>query len=209
MDSIEDIVGVVLAGGQSRRMGGGDKGLRPLGGKPILAYVMERFAPQVSRVVLNANGDPARFAAFGCPVIADTISGFQGPLAGIEAALTWIAANSPRTRWAVTVPGDTPFVPTDLVTRLVEAVGEARMAVACSEAGVHPVVGLWPVTIVEALRDALAKEQRKVTQWVEQQGAAKVFFPPVEIGKGRIDPFFNINRPEDLGAAEALIGARA
>ena len=209
MDDMETIVGVVLAGGQSRRMGGGDKGLRLLGGKPILAYVMERFAPQVSRIVLNANGDPARFAAFGCPVIADTISDFQGPLAGIEAALTWIAANSPRTRWAVTVPGDTPFIPTDLVARLLEAVGEGRMAVACSEAGVHPVVGLWPVTMAAALRDALAQEQRKVTRWVEQQGAVQVFFPPAEIGKGRIDPFFNINRPDDLGAAEALIGAQS
>ena len=209
MNAWSNIVGIVLAGGQSRRMGGGDKGLQELGGKPLLAHVVARLGPQVSHLVLSANGDPARFDDFGMPVVADNASDFQGPLAGIEAGLRWVAAHDPNAVWAVTVPGDTPFIPHDLVARFAEAVQEAPMAVACSEKGVHPVVGLWPVAMAGALADALAAGKRKATDWIKSQGAAEVFFDAAKIGDARIDPFFNINRPDDLRAAEALLRGAA
>ena len=205
MDRSQDIVGVVLAGGRSSRMGGGDKCLKSLCGKPLLAHLLVRLAPQVSRLVINANGDLSRFQAFGLPVIADGTAGFQGPLAGIEAGLAWAAAHSPEAEWVVTVPGDTPFIPKDLVARLAEAVHEAPMAVASSDVGLHPVVGLWPVTMAGALAEALAAGERKATSWVKAQGAAEVFFDAIDIGDAEIDPFFNINRPDDLSAAEALL----
>ena len=203
MNAAENIAGIVLAGGQARRMGGGDKCLQPLAGKPLLAHVLARLGPQVSRLALNANGDPARFDEFGLAVVADNISDFQGPLAGIEAGLRWAAAYNAT--WAVTVPGDTPFIPRDLVSRLAETVQRAPMAVAASTEGVHPVVGLWPVGMAPALADALAEGKRKATDWVKAQGAAEVFFDAIEIGNAEIDPFFNINRPDDLGTAEALL----
>ena len=205
MDKSPDIVGVVLAGGQSRRMGGGDKCLKPLDGKPLLAHVLTRLGPQVSRVVINANGDPSRFDAFGLPVVADNAASFQGPLAGIEAGLAWTATHAPEAAWVATVPGDTPFIPEDVVARLAAGMREAPMAVASSEAGLHPVVGLWPISMLGALAEALAAGQRKATDWVKAQGAAVVFLDAVEIGDGEIDPFFNINRPEDLSTAEALL----
>lgn len=209
MDTSQDIVGVVLAGGQSTRMGGGDKCLKSLRGKPLLAHLLARLAPQVSRVVINANGDPSRFQAFGLPVIADSASGFQGPLAGIEAGLAWAAAHSPKAAWVVTVPGDTPFIPEDLVARLAEAVREAPMAVASSDAGLHPVVGLWPVTMAGSLAEALAAGERKATNWVTARGAANVFFDAIEIGDAQVDPFFNINRADDLKTAETLLRGAA
>lgn len=186
-------------------MGGGDKCLKPLDGKPLLAHVLARLAPQVSRLVINANGDATRFGAFGLPVVADKIATSQGPLAGVEAGLTWAATHAPDASWVVTVPGDTPFIPKDLVGRLAKAIQEAPMAVASSEEGLHPVVGLWPITIAGALADALAAGKRKTTDWVRAQGAAEVFFGTVEIVSAEIDPFFNINHPEDLSAAEALL----
>jgi molybdenum cofactor guanylyltransferase len=209
METSQKIVGVVLAGGRSTRMGGGDKCLKPLCGKPLLAHLLARLAPQVDRLVINANGDLSRFQAFGLPVIADSVAGFQGPLAGIEAGLAWAAVHSPEAAWAVTVPGDTPFIPKDLVARLAEAVREAPMAIASSDAGLHPVVGLWPVTMAGALSEALAAGERKATSWVTAQGAAQVFFDAIEIGDVQVDPFFNINRPEDLIAVEALLRGAA
>ena len=205
MDGAENVAGVVLAGGQSSRMGGGDKCLQPLGGKPLLAHVLARLAPQVSQLAISANGDPSRFDVFGLPVVADNLRDFQGPLAGIEAGLRWAATRSPDAAWVVTVPGDTPFIPADLVACLVQAVREAPMAVTTSGEGLHPVVGLWPVTMAQALADALASGKRKATDWVKAQGAAEVFFDAVEIGGAQVDPFFNINRPDDLSAAEALL----
>jgi molybdopterin-guanine dinucleotide biosynthesis protein A len=200
----DEIVGIVLAGGRSSRMGGGDKCLQALGGKPMLAHVLARLRPQVSDVVISANSD--QFAGFGTPVVADNVSGYQGPLAGVEAGLTWIAANRPRASWAVTVPGDTPFIPDNLVRRLAEACrAVGTMAVARSETGVHPVVGLWPVTMAADLKEALATGLRKASRWAETQGAAEVFFPPSEIGGRQVDSFFNINRRDDLAAAEGLL----
>ncbi|ODR96149.1 hypothetical protein AUC69_15385 [Methyloceanibacter superfactus] len=201
-----DIIGLVLAGGRSSRMGGGDKCLEPLRGRPLLGHVLARLRPQVASMIISANGDPARFASFGLPVVADSEPQFAGPLAGVEAGLAWTAANRPGVSWVVTVPGDTPFIPHDLVARLVDAGGDTgKMVVARSETGVHPVVGLWPVGMAGDLKTALAEVFRKVSRWAEMQGAAEAFFAPVEIDKRRVDPFFNINHPEDLAAAELLL----
>ena len=199
-----EIAGIILAGGQSRRMGGGDKSLVELHHQPVLARVIDCLRPQVGPMVLSANGDPARFAAFGLAVVPDTAEGYQGPLAGIEAGLSWVRAERPEAAFAVTVPGDTPFIPMDLVARLVAGKGDADMAVAVSAAGLHPVIGLWPVTMAEALGQALARGERRASQFVRSHGAAEVPFSPLEIEGTKVDPFFNINTPEDLDIAREL-----
>ena len=200
------VVGLLLAGGQSRRMGGGDKALRLLGGRTILDHVIERLRPQVAALVLDANGDPARFAGFGLPVVADSIADFAGPLAGILAGLDWTAAHRPDCPIVASVPTDAPFLPQDLVARLaggMEAEG-AELACAASGGQPHPVVGLWPVRLREALRHAVVAEGiRKVDVWTGRYRLASVPFADTPI-----DPFFNANRPEDLAAAAALL-ARA
>jgi molybdopterin-guanine dinucleotide biosynthesis protein A len=198
------VVGVLLAGGQARRMGGGDKCLRPLGGRPILARIIARAAPQVAALLLNANGDPRRFAGFGLPVMADPIAGFAGPLAGVLAGMAWARANRPECPWIATIATDTPFFPVDLVVRLL-AVAEAESAeLACATSGgrAHPVFGLWPVRLADELQAAMVGEAiRKVDVWTARYRLAEVDFP-VET----IDPFFNTNRPEDLAEAERLLG---
>ena len=199
----EPIAGVILAGGLSRRMGGGDKCLRDLGGRPILAHIVERVRPQVSDLVLNANGDPSRFSAFKLPVAADTVLGFAGPLAGILAGLDWAAANAPHCRRMVSFAADAPFLPGDLVARLVAAAdsGKADLACAASAGQVHPVFGLWRVDLREALRDALMREQiHKVDRWTARYKLVQVEFPV-----GPVDPFFNANTVEDLADAERLL----
>ena len=197
------IAGVLLAGGQSRRMGGGDKALRLLGGETILARVIARLRPQVARLVLNANGDPARFAGFGLPVVADSVEGFAGPLAGILAGLDWAAANAPGCELVLSAATDAPFLPADLAARLVAGMAAAGADLACaaSRGQPHPVIGLWPVRLREELRHALVAEGvRKVDVWTARYRLATVDFPA-----GEVDPFFNANRPEDLAAAEALL----
>ena len=199
-----NIVGLLLAGGQSRRMGGGDKALRPLGGRPLLDLVIERLRPQVAALVLNANGDPARFAEFGLPVVPDSVPDFVGPLAGVLAGLDWTAANRPDCEWVVSVPTDTPFLPRDLVARLVAGLQEADAELACAASGhqPHPVVGLWPVRLREALRQAVvAEEIRKVDVWTGRYRMATVAFAE-EAG---VDPFFNANRPDDFERAAGLL----
>jgi molybdopterin-guanine dinucleotide biosynthesis protein A len=194
------VIGLVLAGGQSRRMGGGDKPLRPLAGRPLLAHIVERVAPQVRRLLLNANGDPARFAAFGLPVVADAVAGFAGPLAGVLTGLDWAAAEAPACPWVASVPGDAPFLPPDLVARLLTAIEAegADLACAASAGQSHPVVGLWPVRLRHELRRALVDEDiRKVDRWTGRYRLATVAFPAEPV-----DPFFNANRPEDLVEAE-------
>ena len=206
MNLAEGVLGIVLAGGRSSRMGGDDKYLRLLGGKPILARIIEHLRPQVSDMVINANGEPQRLAAFGLPVVADSVGGFAGPLAGVHAGLAWAQLTHPKLRYAVTVAADTPFFPRDLVRRfLAELSDGARPLVARSAAGVHPVIGLWPVRIAPILEAALKQGTRKAGDFAKQQEAIEVFFPPVELGGKTVDPFFNINRPEDLNAAEALL----
>ncbi|MGI9413422.1 MAG: molybdenum cofactor guanylyltransferase MobA [Hyphomicrobiales bacterium] len=175
-----------------------------LGGRPILAHVIERLQPQVGAMVLNANGDPARFSGYGLPVAADPVEGFAGPLAGVLAGLDWARANVPDAEWVVTVASDTPFFPADLVARLVAAVGagDAEMACAASGGRHHPVFGLWPVRLAEDLRRAMVGEDiRKVDIWTARYRLAAAEFP-VE----PFDPFFNANRPEDLEKARGLLG---
>jgi molybdopterin-guanine dinucleotide biosynthesis protein A len=191
-------------------MGGGDKCLRPLGGRPILAHIIERLRPQVSDMIINANEDARRFAGFGLPVIRDSITGYAGPLAGVQAGLAWIKRNRPDCAYGVTVATDTPFFPADLVQRFLAAVrNPPALLVARSAAGVHPVIGLWPVALADDIEAALEQGRHKVGGFTEQHGAVEVPFPPVRIGGTDIDPFFNINRPEDLAEAEALMREHA
>jgi molybdopterin-guanine dinucleotide biosynthesis protein A len=198
-------LGLLLAGGQSRRMGGGDKALRLLGGQTLLDHVIARVGPQVAALVLNANGDPARFARFGLPVVADSIADFAGPLAGILAGLDWAAEHRPDCAMVASVATDAPFLPTDLVARLAAGLRAADAELACAASGgqPHPVIGLWPVRLREALRHALVDEGvRKVDVWTGRYRLATVEFPAEPI-----DPFFNANRPEDLDRAAALLAA--
>jgi molybdopterin-guanine dinucleotide biosynthesis protein A len=203
MPDAPPVIGLLLAGGLSRRMGGGDKSLRLLAGRPVLAHVIERVRPQVRRLCLNANGDPARFAAFGLPVVADSIEGFAGPLAGVLAGLEWAAENAPDCQWVASVPTDAPFLPRDLVQRLFVPClrGDADMACAVSAGQAHPVAGLWPISARGQLRRALVEEEiRKVDLWT-----ARYRLAPVEFSAEPVDPFFNANRPEDLAEAERLV----
>ncbi len=197
------IVGLLLAGGLSRRMGGGDKALRLLVGQTLLDRVIDRVRPQVDALVLNANGEPSRFARFGLPVVADSIADFAGPLAGILAGLDWTAANRPDCAFVVSVATDAPFLPPDLAARLLEGMENegAELACAASSGQPHPVIGLWPVRLRDELRGALAEEGvRKVDVWTARHRLATVDFPVTAI-----DPFFNANRPEDLDRAAALL----
>jgi molybdopterin-guanine dinucleotide biosynthesis protein A len=211
MNAREHAVGIVLAGGKSSRMGGGDKCLLPLGGRPILAHVIERLKPQVAELIISANGDPARFSAFGLPVVADRLGGYAGPLAGILAGLEWTRTNRPESRFAITAASDTPFLPLDLVDRLWHTAGEgaAKLAVARSAEGMHPVFGLWPVALAPDLEASLLSGDRKVGEWVRRHRAREVMFPQSAIAGRTIDPFFNVNRPDELEAAKAFLQASA
>ena len=197
------VAGVLLAGGQSRRMGGGDKCLRPLAGKPILEHVLERVRPQVGPLLLNANGDPARFEGFGLPVEGDVVEGFAGPLAGVLTGLDWARRTQPDCRWLVSFACDAPFMPRDLVQRLLDTVADDTADLACAASGgrSHPVFGLWPVRLADDLRRAMVDEEiRKVDRWTARYRLAEVDWPTEPF-----DPFFNTNRPDDLAAAESLI----
>src|SRR6516165_5790882 len=192
-------VGLVLAGGLARRMGGGDKALIKVGGVAILDRVLERLRGACQTIVLNANGDPARFARYGLAVVADSIPDFAGPLAGILAGLDWAAAHSPGTEWLASVPGDCPFLPRDLVARLHAARAAAAAPLACAQSGDwrHPVVGLWPVALRADLRHALVHDGlHKIEVWTARHGVAIADWPAAPV-----DPFFNVNTPGD--AAEA------
>jgi len=207
----EDVTGVILAGGQSRRMGGGDKGLLELAGQPMLAHVLARLAPQVGCTIVNANGDPARFARFGLPVVADTITGFAGPLAGILAGMRWSLANAPAARWIATAAGDAPLLPRDLVARLVQALAERPDAIALAQSGgeLHPVIGLWPVALADDLEAQLAGGVRKVLHWTDRHGTVPVPFPMVRMCGIEIDPFFNANTPPELDQLRAMLAKSA
>jgi molybdopterin-guanine dinucleotide biosynthesis protein A len=199
------VAGILLAGGLSRRMGGGDKCLRPLGGTTILGRVIERAAPQVAALALNANGDPARFADYRLPIVADSIPDFAGPLAGILAGLDWAAASGAGASHVASFATDAPFLPRDLVARFAAArEGEgADLVCAASGGRTHPVFGLWPVALREALRRAMVEEGiRKVDAWTARYRLAVVDYPAEPF-----DPFFNTNRPDDLAMAETLVAA--
>ena len=205
------ITGIVLAGGQSRRMGGGDKGLLELAGKPMLGHVIDRLSVQVGRMAINANGDPSRFASFGLPVVADTVSGFVGPLAGVLAGMRWSAGSASGARWIVTVAGDAPMLPLDLVSRLTAAVEsrDTAIALARSAGEVHPVIGLWPVALADDLETSLQDGVRKVLHWTDRHGTVAVDFPMTRIGSIEVDPFFNANTPQELGSLRAMLARGA
>ena len=195
-------LGLVLAGGLARRMGGGDKTRIRIGGKTILERVLARLKPQCAAVILNANGDPARFADTGLPVVPDTVPDFAGPLAGILAGLDWAAAHAPRIADVASVPGDCPFLPGDLVARLSAARQAAGVPLACARSGDwrHPVVGLWPVALREDLRKALVEENmHKIESWTARHGIAVGDWPATPI-----DAFFNVNTPADAAEAERI-----
>ena len=196
------VLGLVLAGGLARRMGGGDKTRIRLGEKTILERVIARLKPQCAALILNANGDPARFADTSLPVVADSVEGFAGPLAGILAGLDWAAAHAPAIRDIASVPGDCPFLPGDLVARLSAARQAAGVPLACARSGEwrHPVVGLWPVALREDLRKALTEENmRKIEAWTARHGVAVADWPATPI-----DPFFNVNTPADAAEAKRI-----
>lgn len=204
---IGPVAGVLLAGGRARRMGGGDKALLTLAGRSLLDRAIARARPQVDRLVLNANGDPARFAGCGLDIVADSVGGSAGPLAGVLAGLDHFAATLPAARWMASFPVDAPFFPADLVGRLAAAVasGAADMGCAASGGRAHPVFGLWPLAQREALRRALAEEGlRKVDAWTARFRLAIVDFPAGDWAEG-CDPFLNLNQPADLAAAEGFI----
>ena len=203
MPEAPPVAGVILAGGQSRRMGGGDKALRTLGGETLLSRVIARARPQVRALALNANGDPARFSAFTLPVIADAVPGFAGPLAGVLTGLEWARANAPGLEWLASFATDAPFFPRDLVARLLRAAENEKADLACAASGgrTHPVFGLWPLRLAPDLRRAVAVEGiRKVEDWTGRYRVTIVDFPLKPF-----DPFFNANRPEDLAEAERLL----
>ncbi len=199
---LNQAAGVLLAGGRARRMGGGDKCLQPLGGRPLLARAIERARAQVGALAISANGDPARFSDFGLPVIADAIEGFAGPLAGVLAGLDWAAVAAPDCRFVASFATDAPFFPADLVAQLQAAVaGGADMACAASGGRAHPVFGLWPVRLRDDLRRAMIDEEiRKVDLWTARYQLVEIAFDDADL-----DPFFNVNRPEDLARAEDLL----
>jgi molybdopterin-guanine dinucleotide biosynthesis protein A len=202
MSGVERPPGVVLAGGLARRMGGGDKPLREIGGRAILARVIARLERQCEGVAINANGDPRRFASFGLPVIADGVKDHPGPLAGILAALDWAATARPNATCVLTAAGDCPFLPRDLVARLSQAMiaERAEIAVAASGGRSHPVIGLWSVALRDALREALVGEGlRKVSRWAARYRLAVADWPTEPF-----DPFFNANSLDDLAEAERL-----
>lgn len=209
-------LGVILAGGQATRMGGGDKGRLMLGERSILQHVIDRLEPQVAGLALNANGEAARFADLNLPVIADDVDGFAGPLAGVLAGLDWAAKQGAET--IVTAAADTPFFPCDLVPQLLLATDgmENRLALAATPRGEgertksmsrtglirHPTFGIWPVVLRENLRSALDGGLRKVVLWTDPHDGRLAEFP-TDGG----DPFFNVNTAEDLEKARRMAGA--
>lgn len=217
----DEPLAVILAGGEARRMGGGDKGLIEIGGKSLLAHALERLTPQITggaaAIALNANGDPARFADLGLPVLADPVPGRLGPLAGVLAGLDWAAENGAAA--IVTIAADTPFFPRDLVARLTAAAlttadlaGAAPLAMAETGGRAHPTFGYWPAALRGDLAAALTKDGvRKVVAWTDRHGCASAAFDDCVLDPGdggpAIDPFFNINRPEDVALAERAAAA--
>lgn len=201
-DNPPKTLGVLLAGGLARRMGGGDKPMRTIGGRTIMERVITRLAPQCDQLILNANGDPSRFAAFGLPVVADNVEGFAGPLAGVLAALDWSAVHRLDVEWVLSTATDCPFLPRDLIKRLhhARAAEASQIAVAASGGHVHHVVALWNVSLRDELRDALVKEDiRKVGFWMARYKPTTVTWPDTPL-----DPFFNANTIDDIAEAERL-----
>jgi molybdopterin-guanine dinucleotide biosynthesis protein A len=204
MMKTEHVAGLILAGGLARRMGGGDKPLVMAQGRTLLDRVIERIRPQVGPLILNANGDPDRFAHLGLPVAGDVLDGYGGPLVGVLTGLEYLACHHPHIRWMVSVAADTPLFPADLVTRFMDAASadKARLAVARSGDQTHPVFGLWSVDLAGDLRAALVDEGlRRIDRWTARYPLAVVDWPTTPT-----DPFFNVNTPEDVQQLEQLLG---
>ena len=192
MDSRVGVIGIILAGGRARRMGGQDKALIELGGKQLLTHAITCLAPQVETMALSANGDPAPYAPFGLPIVADSIED-GGPLSGILAAMDWAREVHPGAKWIASVAVDTPFFPKDLILRLQQALGDGRAAVAASGGRLHPVFGLFHVELADNLRAYLDAGARKARFWSGIAGATRV-----EFLTDSLDPFMNMNSPEDV-----------
>jgi molybdopterin-guanine dinucleotide biosynthesis protein A len=209
------ITATILAGGLSRRMFAtahagaaiSDKGLLTLGPTSMIAHVIAIVRPQVTGLVLNANGDPVRFAGLGLPVVADPVEGFVGPLAGVLAGLQWTRRAHPSARYTLSVSSDAPFLPADLALRLSAALADREDAIALARSGgeLHPVIGLWPVALAEDLEAALRAGVRKVLRWTDRHGTVAVDFPFFARGGRDVDPFFNANTPEELDEARRLL----
>ena len=198
----DGVTGIILAGGLARRLGHADKAFVTINGRPVLDMVIERLGPQVSQIVVNANGDAARFSAYGLPVAPDTIDGFAGPLAGVLSGMEWTAENAPENGWIATIAVDTPFFPGDMVASMARKAQETGADLVCAASGGrhHPVAGLWPVALAADLRRAMLEEDmRKVDLWTARHKLAVCEFPVTGF-----DPFFNINRPEDIARAESI-----
>ncbi len=208
-EATDEVTGALLAGGRSLRMGR-DKGLIELAGKPMIGHVIARLRPQVHRIVIIANDEPARFSGTCLPVVPDTVEGHAGPLAGLHAALEWALSETPEAAFVATVPVDTPFLPENMVARLTVALRQTNVgaAIAASGSTRHPVAGLWDVALVGEVEDALRSGVRAMTRFAEMQKSAVVDFPAIEIGGVAVDPFFNVNTPADLEQAEALLARR-
>ncbi|NKB20171.1 MAG: molybdenum cofactor guanylyltransferase MobA [Alphaproteobacteria bacterium] len=197
------VCGLLLAGGQSRRMGGGDKCLRALVGKTLLMRVIDCARPQVDHLILNANGDPSRFEDYNLPVVGDVVDGFAGPLAGILTGMEWVRDNRPKCQWMASFACDAPFAPNDLVSRLYDAVRNEKGDLACgtSNGRDQPVFGLWPIELAEDLRTSLVEmDIRKVDIWTARHRLVRANW-----STDPVDPFLNVNRPEDLAIAEEVI----
>ncbi len=195
-------LGVVLAGGLARRLGGGDKARIRVGGLTILERVLQRLRPQCASLVLNANAAPERFADTGLSVVSDSVPDYPGPLGGILAGLDWAAKQAPAIEWVVSVPSDCPFLPRDLVANLHDARVAAGARLACARSGErrHPVVALWPISLREDLRRGVTGEgARKVDNWIARFTIGFADWPATPV-----DPFFNVNTPDDLAEAERL-----
>lgn len=209
-------VGIILAGGLATRMGGGDKCLLELGKATVLQRVIDRLEPQVADIAINANGNGARFDGFGLPVVPDSIDGFVGPLAGVLAGMDWAASIGADT--LITVAGDTPFFPADLVPQLLlksEGMNAPLVLAATPRQGDmalksggsktinrHPTFGLWPVALRDDLRAALTDGLRKVVLWTDRHHGREALFPLAPDG---FDPFFNVNTPQDLEQAQSMV----
>jgi molybdenum cofactor guanylyltransferase len=203
MKDTKNIIGVLLAGGLARRMGGGDKCLKILGGKTLLSYAIDAATPQVSQLILNANGDSSRFVEFKLPVVPDVVDGAQGPLAGVLTGMEWASRNVTNCEWVVTFPTDAPFFPNDLVERMLEKVHNKNADMACARSNerTHPVFALWPIKLAGDLRRAMLEENlRKIDKWTEKFNVINVNW-----STDIIDPFFNINCAEDLEQAKEFL----
>ena len=200
-----DIPGIILAGGLSRRMGGGDKGLLMLGETSIIERVIDKILPQVGSLAININGDSSRFPDYKLPIIPDSIKGYLGPLSGILAGMEWAFKNG--NRYIATVAADTPFLPDDLIKRLHAMVKSKNLNIGIAasriltvdDVFIHPTIGIWEVALKDDLRDALANDTRKIMFWAKKFKLDYYYF---DTSDKLSDPFFNINTPDDLEEAK-------